>query len=796
MLATVKLALRNLIKDKGYFVLNIIGLTIAFSCVFAVITWIKTELSYDKNLPDADRIYRLTFETTNSGNTLHFARCFEPWVSQIPEEFPQVEQLIRLSPYRHTAIKIDENKFYSERVFATDSNFFSVFGIDLVTGDTNEVLNRPKSAVISASVASRCFGNRNPVGQSIFLAGEYDTQSNQFMVTGVMKDSPVNSHIHFDVITSFDNPHEAPGWAYVYLLLKKGSKPEDLLKQFPAFIDRVEQADQQKTYKPFLQKISDIHLYSDKDRELEQNGNITRVYLFIAIAAVLLAVSLINFFNLNKARLYKLHKQITIQRIAGSGKGPVVLQSLFESGICVVIALIIALNLIDILVHLSVFSASVQSNESGQGNFAVYLFVLIIPLITIISGSLPVMLHLAKNRKQLVTSAVRGVPLKSGFSSYAILMTIQFCLSICLLIATLTIFIQKQFIFSTSMGKASNEILVFKKQNWEIRGKYSAFKTEALKNPLIKSVTASMDEPGGETMDAMQVDSPDLDTEHKDNPIFVIPVDDNFIDFFNLKLIAGQNFSQFNPERKGEDYILNETAVKKLGWTAEEAIGRRFRLKFDPPDIIYGGTVVGVVRDFTYTSVKQQIKPYVLFQKPIFYLTFLVKIDAERKEEAISFLRDIWNRELPGYPFQYEILGDLYNTAYSKEISQSEMTALFSVLSLIIICIGLFSITSLFVAQRTKEIGIRKVNGGRTSDILILLNSGFIKWLIIAFVVACPLSVYAISKWLQGFTYKTEIRIWVFIFSGAVIALVTLLTVTLQSLKAAMKNPVDALRYE
>jgi putative ABC transport system permease protein len=369
-------------------------------------------------------------------------------------------------------------------------------------------------------------------------------------------------------------------------------------------------------------------------------------------------------------------------------------------------------------------------------------------------------------------------------------------MSIVLLVVTITIYQQKEFILSRSMGKMSTDILVFKRQNWEIRGKYSVIRDKALQNPLIKNVTASMEEPGGETLDALQVESTDIDESHKDNPLFVLSVEDNFLDFFNLPLVAGRNFSSYNPARKGEDYILNETALKKLGWSAEEAIGRPFNIKFDTPDIFYGGTVVGVVRDFNFTTIKQKIKPYVLFQKPIFYLCFLVKVDSLRKDEAIAELKNIWDQELPDYPFQFEFLSDLYRSTYQKELSQAKLTSVFSILAMVIICLGLFSVTSVLVTRRIKEIGIRKVNGATLADILIMLNSDFIKWLIIAFVIACPVAWYATNSWLRSFIYKTELRWWVFVVSGIAVLVIVLFTVCWRSWRAATRNPVESLRYE
>jgi putative ABC transport system permease protein len=305
-----------------------------------------------------------------------------------------------------------------------------------------------------------------------------------------------------------------------------------------------------------------------------------------------------------------------------------------------------------------------------------------------------------------------------------------------------------------------------------------------------------MEEPSGETLDAFGVESSAIDETHKDKQLYVLPVEDNFLAFFDIPLVTGRNFSPYNPDRKGEDYILNEAALKELNWTAEEAIGRPLKIKFDSPGIFYGGTVVGVVRDFNITSMKQEIKPYVLFQKPIFYLCFLVQVDSVRKQEAISNLKNIWDQELPNYPFQYEFLNDLYNSTYKKEFTQSKLTALFSLLAVIIICLGLYSVTSMLIVQRTKEIGIRKVTGARVANVILMLNHNFIIWFATAFLISCPVSWYAMHLWLQNFAYKTEMKWWVFVSAGAIVMIVSLATVSFQTWRAATKNPVEALRYE
>jgi putative ABC transport system permease protein len=305
-----------------------------------------------------------------------------------------------------------------------------------------------------------------------------------------------------------------------------------------------------------------------------------------------------------------------------------------------------------------------------------------------------------------------------------------------------------------------------------------------------------MEEPAGETIDAWDVESAAIDENVTNKQLYILSVEDNFLDFFGLKVVTGRDFSHYNPDKKGEDYILNGTAVKKLGWTPENAIGKPFKIKFPVPDLFYGGTVIGVVHDFNFNTLKQEIKPYALFQKPFFYQCFLVDINRARKKEALSYLKSIWEEELPDYPFQNEYVSDLYNSVYRKEFTQAKLTRTFSILAIVIICLGLFSVTSLVVAKRTKEIGIRKVNGAGVSDMISMLLSEFIIWFAIAFIIACPASWLAMQKWLSNFVYKTEIEWWFFVVDGLTVLSVSLLKVCLKSWRAAIMNPVEALRYE
>lgn len=792
-----KLILRNLVKGKIHTALNIASLSIGFACALIIIIWIKSELSYDKHLPDRERIYRLTFETNNNGTRVHFARCWEWFVSKMPDEFPQIEELVRLSPFRHTALTVGENKFYSDRIFATDSNFFKVFASGLIYGDVEKALSEPSSAVISASLSLKCFGDINPIGQTILMSGEYDDKMSAFTITGVMKDSPKRSHIHFDIMTSFTKPEEPPAWAYVYLLLRKGTNTKEILEGIPAFIKKTVKESSQIEFIPFLQRITDIHLYSDKDREIESNGNITSVYLFVVIAIILLMVSWINYYNLSKARLLTLYKPIQVQIILGANGMSIIVQNIIESVISVVLALILAIFIYDTYNRLVVNWFGFNKIQNGLIDFfKIWPLVVAILIISVIAGTIPIILKmLFTSRRSIGLADIQKVS-TSGFSSYGILMIMQFCLAIVLIFSTITILQQKNLILNHSLGKKTADILVFKKLNWVVRNKYDSFRANALHDPNVINMTASMEEPSGETMDVFKVESPEIDINLKDQQLYVLPVEDNFLTFFNIPLIAGRNFSPYNPDRKGEDYILNESAIKKLNWTTDEAIGRQFNLKFDTPGIFYGGKVVGVVRDFNFTSLKQEIKPYVFFQKPIFYLCFMVQVDSMHKQQAILSLRKIWEEEFPDYPFQYEFLSDVYNSTYNKEFTQAKLSVLFSLMNILIICFGLFSVTSVLVVKRTKEIGIRKVNGGNVLAMLVMLHSRFLKWFVISFILACPIAYYSMHKWLRNFVYRIELKWWEFIIAGLIVLCVTILTVTIQCWRSAARNPVESLRYE
>ena len=322
-------------------------------------------------------------------------------------------------------------------------------------------------------------------------------------------------------------------------------------------------------------------------------------------------------------------------------------------------------------------------------------------------------------------------------------------------------------------------------------------KSELLKSPYIKEVTGTFEEPYGQTMDAMGFETQGIKEENKDKILWIYAADDDFFKFFKVPVIAGTDFPVFNENLKKEYYILNESAVKELGWTPEEAVGKPFKLKFPyAENVIFGGEIAGIGKDFNLNTLHHGIKPYVFFQKEIWFWVLLVKIQMEHKQPAMEYLRNKWDMISPDYPLSYEYNSDLFFQAYKKEIIQSRLIWFFSCLAIIISCLGLFAISSIIILQRTKEIGIRKVNGATSSEIMFMISMDFVKWVAFAFFVACPIAWLTMHRWLQNFAYKTELSPWIFVISGLVVLLIALLTISFQSRRAAIKNPIEALRNE
>lgn len=794
--------LRNIFKNKLISLINIFGLSISLACCMLIIMFIRYELSYDRFNSTADRVYRFTAGIKrDNGYQAHFARCSEPWVKYFPEDFPEIEKMVTLVPYRNITLKINDEKFSLKTAFYTDSTFFNVFSINLLQGDPNRVLTDPNTAVISSTLALKYFKDKDPVGQIIINTGQYDGTkwgSKNFTITGVYKDIPANSHFHSDLFISKSSNND-DGWKYVYLLFKSKTNPADFIGKFPDFLKKhgVEEKDI-NDFIPDLQCITDIHLKSNKDREIEQNGNMSIIYIIGLIGIVILVISWVNYLNLTITRVFGHGKSIILYKIFGNIRS-VFTQYLIEALIINFISLLLAL--LFIVIFFPVIS-TLTGNVLNKNAFQFISGIIWFPALfagSLLIGCIPVGIYIVKLKSSvsLLKPAITRTKNKPSSFFRKSLIVFQFTLTIILIICALVINLQGKYIIKHQAGANQDSVLIIKLFNQDILSKYDLLKTELLKSPYIKEATATFEEPFGQTMDAMGFETSDIKEEYKDKVLWVYSADDNFFRFNNIPIIAGTDFPKYSGNLKKDYYILNETAVKDLGWTPEKAVGKPFKLKFPESDsIFFGGNIVGVAKDFNLNTLHHEIKPFVFFQREIWFWVMLIKVDLEHRTQAMDFIKQKWEMISPDYPLTYEFNSDAFFNAYKKETIQSRLTWFFSVVAIIISCLGLFAISSIVILRRTKEIGLRKVNGASIFEIVNMLAVEFTRGVIIAFCIATPIAWYIMQKWLQNFAYKTELSWWIFIVAGLIGLVVALLTVTWQCWHAARRNPIEALRYE
>jgi putative ABC transport system permease protein len=755
------------------------------------------QLNYDKHIRDYQKIFRLTVEVNNpSGYHSHFARCWQTWTRQMHSYFSDIEKIALLSPLRRTAVKMNEIKFNAEQVYLCNSDAFDVFDINIITGDSEKAFQDPHMLMISQSTYNTYFENSVLLDSIIELSGAFDTEFSDYKVVGVYKDFPKTSHIHPEILISLPDPDEFEGWAYTYLKLSDKSKAAEIIQKFPEYATQHFSDEVKNTTNIRLQNITDIHLFSKKDREIETNGDIKVVWLFSSIGVAVLIISLINFLNLNLILQLKRNHIFVIKKILGS--------SIWESAKGIIIETTVQISLACLIsIMIVYFLKPIESHNNYEITNLLFLCLIefLIFCIALMVSIIPQFLII--QRQWIKKISLKGAEidstflLKKGNNGFRIFFVIlQFTASIILIACALYIHLQEKFLWQNRMGFEQESVIVLKELNWKMREKYNEFKNRLETYNDIKEITASMEPPSGYVMDAMSLEMEGI-PEDEDVSIYVFPVEHNYIDFYNIPLIAGNKFRQYSPDVQKEDYILNETALNHLGISdPEDAIGLQFKLNFSIDSLFKGGTIIGVAEDFNLSPLFEMIKPLVLFQKSIWYSTILIKVDSMYKKESLELVRSVWDEFYPEYLFSYSFDDDLYRKAYNNEIIQSKLSKYLTMLAVIIACLGLFGISTIIIQLRTKEIGIRKVNGASSLNILYMLSKVFFQWIFISMIVATPLSWLILLKWSENYPYKVELPWWLFPLAGIIALIMAGLSISYYSLKAAHNNPVDVLRYE
>jgi len=790
---------RNLKKRPLLNFIKVLGLALGVSGILFITLFLKNELTYDTFHKKANRIYRFTVTNPTQFNNTHFARFYNS--EQIPElagYFPEIESYVRLAPIRGGAIMHNEKYYSINEAFVCDSTFFNIFNADLLIGDKQTILNAPGSMVISESFAQKIFKNDNPIGQVLTLPpGQFYGETSIFTIKGVMKDFPKNSHFHPDLITTPDK-EQINWWAWSYLLLKEHANPENITSKYANFLaSKNNKAFEEIEIKAHLQKLTDIHLHSDKLREIEANGNMTNIYVLAIAAVILLLISISNYASLNMGMVGFNQKFITVNRILGSPRNMNLKYFSIES--LIIIAMSIIISLLITLPANNIIYNHFNINFFVGNTVLIVSSIILFSSLALIAGLQPVW---QQNFKKIFSKTdTRLLNTNSIFVSKAILVT-QYTFAIALIVAVTVISRQTNYALNQSMGVQENNIICFESVHSNVQQKFDIFKAELLKHNSIQSVSAMMEPPGGEANDMFyfKMEGFEQAAEEQSNAIGVFSCDYSFATVFDLQFLSGRNFTEKNIDVEGSgEYIINETALHQLNLTQpSEAIGKNFKLIFSAEGIdIPAGKIIGVVKDFHLSSMKKKVGALVMFKRDKLWLSnFVIAFKPGMRNAALNDIEHVWQELFPTYSFNYDNVDAMYRKVYKTERLQTLLLSIFTIISIFICSIGLLGISLLIAQQRVKEIGIRKVNGAKITEIITLLNKDIIGWILIAFVLSCPIAYFAMQKWLESFAYKTELSWWVFALAGCIALLIALLTVSWQTFRAARKNPVESLRYE
>ncbi len=781
----LKIALRNIRKHKGYSFINITGLAIGVAACLLLFLWVQDELSYDSYHEKADRIYRVISQYEAEGRTRQFALTSAPVGPSLMNEFPEIEKAVRFG--RNGFVVSYQNKRFQEGVYFTDSEIFDVFTFPLVKGNPKNALKEPYSIVISEEMSRKYFGEDEPLGKIITL-GEW----NDFKVAGVFKDIPQNSHFRFHFLGLFSDyaSHHFDQWGisnyWTYILVSESFSPDEFKEKLPPFVEKYRGRELRYVYKTSypLQALTRIHLHSDLRGEIGPNSSIGTIYIFSAIAVFILLIACLNYINLSTARYAIRAKEVGLRKVVGATRPQLIKQFLGETFLFSFIALPLSVMLAELFLPLfNSLSGKKLAVHYFDNIFLVPGLAFIIICVGFASGIFPAFFISALKP----VSALRGM-LKASSKGSVLRKTLivsQFAISIIFLISTFVVLSQLNYMRNKNLGLDKEHVVTIPIYDKDALGKMETIRNEFSQNSSVLSVSVSNFFPGEATWYQSYKYEGMSESEHPMIRWFV--VDHDFIETFGVELIEGRNFSRRFPSDVEHAYILNESAVKEIGW--ESPIGKEL-------EIMNRGPVIGVVKDFHFRPLHQQIEPAALYICPKYFQYISARISPIDVSRSLDFLKAKWQALVPSQIFQYSFLDEDFDRLYRAEMRLSQIFTVVTFLAIFIACLGLFGLAAFEALQRTKEMGIRKVLGASAAGITVLLSKEFTKWVLLANIIAWPVAYYAMSRWLQNFAYRIHIGPWILILSAAVAFIVALLTVSYQAVKVSFANPADTLRYE
>ncbi|GGB15903.1 ABC transporter permease [Puia dinghuensis] len=808
----LKIAFRNLTKYKFISFINLFGLTIGITCCLLILTYIVHEESYDRYNTKADRIWRVTRSFNNKEGivSLHLGAVAPPFAPYLQNDFPDIQKITRILPNGTSAFHYEDKIFNEKDINFADNNLFSVFDVPLIKGDRTTALEQPFTMVMTEAIAKKYFGDADPINKVVRLDNQYN-----FRVSAIMAPLPENSHFHADILLSFNTLKDSAiygekglmtNWGnnafYTYLLFPENYPAKTLEERFPAFLDRHMAGDDGygKGSKPstltrlYLQQLTDIHLHSHLDEELEQNGDSGRVTIFGAIALFILLIACINYMNLSTARSTLRAREIGIRKVSGAQRGEIITQFLTESVLISFVATLLAVVLtILTLPSINDLTGLHLSAHILQQPTIIALLVVTPIVVGILSGLYPALFLSSFQPVKVLKGLFKAGSNTVNFRK--VLVVLQFAISIVLLISTAIVFQQLHYMQNAALGFDKEHILTMGYPNGLYKN-YESFRTTLLQDPHVLQVTRSSRIPTGRLLDEQGASTESGDSLRPVTAdIKYVAVDHDFLKTYGIPVVAGRDYSRdYSTDSTG--FLLNVAATKVLGVkTPQEMVGRHFS---------YGGVkgrVVGIMRDFNFESMHQAILPIIFIipsaaQAANNYGNISIKLAGSDIKASVAYVEKTWKRFLPETPFEYTFLDDRFDKLYKSEQQQGSLFTTFAGIAIFIACLGLLGLSAFSISQRIKEIGVRKVLGASTGSIVTLLSTDFLRLVAIASLIAFPIAWYAMHNWLRDFAYRISIEWWVFLGAGILAAAVALVTISIQAIKAAVANPVKALRSE
>jgi putative ABC transport system permease protein len=793
------LSLRNLRKNFLYALFVIMGLALGITTFLATFQWSAWHLTFDRSFPEKEYIYRLTFEEDHQGFYRHTARILH-WKAlnriMFSERFPEIEELGRLAPFRKAAFLVEEQSFYESYAYACDPSFLRIFTPEVILGDPSSLLSEPFTIVLTESTARKYFGDQDPLGQAVDLIHQHETEAVTYAVSAVIRDFPENSHFRISALASFENPMEYEGTAWTYLRLAPGSDPLALESDLEHFIQDHVEATYAEGITPRLQAITDIHLKSHKAREIQPNVRL-RTVLIVWIAGMLVfALAWFNFTLMAFSRNQLHIQRLVIQWQMGAGRKEYFKQFAVDNLVVGIISYLVG-------VLITLILSPVLEKQGGRFMFQDQRMMMVslgFLLVLIVLSSLAtsristgrLYRHLQRRYLSSKPGASPDITGRNLFIRSVIVL--EFIITFVLVSNLLLIHRQTGFAMDQQLGATAKEAIHLYNLHREIVDRFEVFKNRMMESPHVARVTGSLEEPTGMTMDANTFEIDGLDEGEKQ--LFLFPVDQEFLRFYDLKILYGSDFpALYDPIDSIEYFVLNETAARMVSGDPAELIGRELKLDFAYEGFIWPGPITGIVEDFHLSGLDDEISPMVIFPKYTWLLCFSV-LPAGELEPALDHLRVIWEELFPDFPLEYQSSASLIARLYESELTQIRLLLIFSGLSILISGLGLFALSGFFMQKRIKSSTLKKIHGASIRQILLPELLYYLWLALVSSALSVPISLFLMEKWLRNFKYRIDMPVWIFPACAAILVFFSWISVFYHALRLAKINPVEFIREQ